>query len=69
MPVLLTIITRDDIADYVSGRLSRQQEEEVARLIDTDPRARTIADEIRQTRPCMRARSGPAPAELEREDQ
>ena len=34
MPVLLTIITRDDIADYVSGRLSRQQEEEVARLIE-----------------------------------
>ena len=46
MPAELFVITRDDIADFVSGRLSGDERRAVQALIHTDPRARDAAREI-----------------------
>jgi anti-sigma factor RsiW len=46
MPAELFVITRDDIADFVSGRLSRDERRAVQALIQNDPRARDAVREI-----------------------
>jgi anti-sigma factor RsiW len=48
MPARLSIITEEDLSDYVAGRLQASDVAEIEELIGDDPRARAIVERLRR---------------------
>lgn len=58
MPVRLSIITQEDLSDFVGGRLSANEEAEIAAFVESDPRAKSIVEELRRTSERVASRVG-----------